>query len=296
MLSWTPVLFWIMEIKAYAKINLTLEVLGRRPDGYHEVRTVLQTIDLADTLWITPSRELEVCCDAPGLGGEDNLVWRAAEELRRATGCRKGARVYLEKHIPIGAGLGGGSSDAACALKALLQHWRLELDSESVRSIAASVGSDVPFFLHGGTALGEGRGDEVVRLSSLPETWMVLFCPPSVSPNPAGKTAHLYSMLTPEHYTDGGYTQRFVDSARHGDRWQEKLFNVFEPLAAATFDGYRDAGKRLLEAGAGRVNLSGTGPAFYSFTSDKEAAHRLMDSLQETGSKAYALRTYDPGN
>ena len=289
-------LSWTMEIKAYAKINLTLEVLGRRPDGYHEVRTVLQTIDLADTLWITPSSALEVCCDVPGLGGEDNLVWRVAEELRRVTGCRKGARIHLEKHIPIGAGLGGGSSDAACTLKAVLQHWQLELDPESVWSVAASIGSDVPFFLDGGTALAQGRGEDIVPIPSLAESWLVLVCPPSTSPNPAGKTAHLYSMLTPEHYTDGGYTQRFVDSARYGDRWQEKLFNVFEPLAATAFDRYGEASRGLLKAGAERVHLSGTGPAFYSFTSDKDAAYRLLDSLQGTEAKVYALRTHDPGN
>ncbi|MCE2464205.1 MAG: 4-(cytidine 5'-diphospho)-2-C-methyl-D-erythritol kinase, partial [Dehalococcoidia bacterium] len=204
-----------MEIKAYAKINLTLEVLGRRPDGYHEVRTVLQTIDLTDILNITRASHLKMECSVPELGNKDNLVWKAASALRRAAECDKGAKIHLEKHIPVGMGLGGGSSDAAATLKALNNLWGIQMHDAGLQSIAASLGSDVPFFLRGGTALGEGRGEVMTELHPLPQLWMVLCCSPSRSSQGGGpfpdKTARLYSMVAPENYTDGSHTSSVVD-------------------------------------------------------------------------------------
>ena len=141
------------------------------------MRTVLQTIDLADTLHFTLAPELEIECTEPVLGVEDNLVWKAGDSLRKATGCGKGARVLLGKHIPVGMGLGGGSSDAAATLKALNSLWELGLDDARLQSIGASLGADVPFFLRGGTALGEGRGDVIRDLPPISQSWVVLLCP-----------------------------------------------------------------------------------------------------------------------
>ena len=286
-----------MEVKAYAKINLTLEVLGRRPDGYHEVRTVLQTVQLADTLCFTPSDRLEMDCSVPELGGQDNLVLKAAEALSRATGCGDGIKVYLDKHIPIGVGLGGGSSDAAATLKALDGLWGLGLTDEKLRSIAESLGSDVPFFIRGGTALGKGRGEIITELPPMPNRWIVLLCPlPGFAGTGASfpKTAHLYSMLGPEHYTDGSHTCRAVDAIKSGCFSRALLYNAFERVAPAAFEGFEGARRDFLESGARGVYLSGAGPSLYTFVSCKEEGEGISKSLKRKGLKAYCVSTFSP--
>ena len=297
-----------MEIKTYAKINLTLELLGRRSDGYHEVRTVLQTIDLADILNITPAAShLQMECSIPELDNEDNLVWKAADALRRVTRCNQGAKICLEKHIPVGMGLGGGSSDAAATLKALNSIWGIHMDDAGLQSIAASLGSDVPFFLRGGTALGEGRGEMMTELHPLPQLWMAMCCPVSrfsagSAPFPS-KTARLYSMVTPEEYTDGSHTRSLVDFIEdHRDSPIATgqvaplpiLFNAFESVAPSAFDGFEIARQALVEAGARGTYLSGTGPALFTFVSDKGEGERILKSLKEAGLEAYCVSTVQP--
>ena len=284
-----------MEVRAYAKINLTLEVLGRRPDGYHEVRTILQTIDLADVLSFTSSPRLEMECSAPGLDGEDNLVWKAVLALRAATSCDRGARIRLEKHIPIGMGYGGGSSDAAATLKALNVLWSINMDDTDLQSIGSSLGSDVPFFLTGGTSLGEGRGELLTDLPPMPQRWMVLLCPPSRFTGHDGalgrKTTMMYSMLTQEHYTDGSFTHRLADAIVGGRISDELLFNVFESLAPLAYEGFERARLSFLDAGAQGVNLSGAGPSLYAFVSGEAEGERVSKSLKSEGLEAYCVST-----
>ncbi len=295
-----------MELKAFAKINLTLEVLGRRSDGYHEVRTALQTIDLADHLHFTPAHSLEFECSVPELAGEDNLVWKAACALREFTGCDKGARIRLQKQIPAGMGLGGGSSDAAATLNALNELWELGLDEQQLSSIASSLGSDVPFFIRGGTALGEGRGESISQLSPIPPSWIVLACPETGlatgGKSTSSKTASLYSMITKGHYSDGSYTQELADSLKESTFSEQLLFNVFEEVALSAFDGFDQVRQQFADAVRGdrdrsrdaeevSVHLSGTGPALYSFVSGKEEADRILNCLKKSGLKAYGVRT-----
>ena len=288
-----------MKIKAHAKINLTLEALGRRPDGYHEVRTLLQTVDLADDLQIGASTRIELECSQPGLEGPDNLVWKAADALRKASGCDRGARIELKKHIPIGAGLGGGSSDAAATLRALNDLWELGMGDDELQPIAASLGSDVPFFLRGGTALGEGRGDRITGLPDTPRHWLVLAYPPeggATVPPGASKTARLYSLLTPENYSDGGRTRDLVHELKAGRLRDDLLYNVFEGVAAAAFDGLRDARLEMQRAGAAGVHLSGAGPALYAFVPSREDGEGMARSIKTRGLGACCARTYSSGD
>ena len=287
-----------MEIQAYAKINLTLEVLGERPDGYHELQTVIQTVDLADHLRFEPSARLEFTCSEPDLGGEDNLVWKAAEALRGATGGDLGAKIFLEKHIPVGMGLGGGSSDAAAALATLNHLWGLGLDAEHLRSIGASVGSDVPFFIDGGTALCEGRGEIVTPLPPCPQTWLVLLCP-NIRSNQqdtyrAPKTARMYSMITGDHYTDGSHCRGLAGALKHGRLDEDFLYNTFEQVAPSAFPGQGDTMRHLHEAGAPRVHLSGSGPTLYALVPSQEEGEAISESLKTMGSRAYVIRTMQP--
>ena len=172
----------VVRVHAHAKINLDLRVLGTRPDGYHELRTVFQTLALHDTLdCVAREGPLAIECDTPGVPVDrTNLIWRAAETLWRALrrdGPAAGVLVRLQKRIPVQGGLGGGSADAAAALLALARVWRTPVRREQLVEVAAAIGADVAFCLSGGTALGLGRGDEVYPLMDLPRHWVVLLVP-----------------------------------------------------------------------------------------------------------------------
>ena len=169
-------------VRAHAKINLDLRVLGTRPDGFHELRTVFQAIALHDTVACIPREgPFAIECTAAGVPlDRSNLVWRAADALWRALrrdGPVRDVVVRLEKQIPLQAGLGGGSADAAATLVALARAWRVPVRPAQLTDVAATLGADVPFFLSGGTALGLGRGDEIYPLADLPRHWIVLLVP-----------------------------------------------------------------------------------------------------------------------
>lgn len=275
-----------LRVRAPAKINWTLEVLGKRPDGYHEVRTILQTIDLADIVMLAPAEEITLALegDAPSLAGlppEENLAYRAAQLLRERAHCQRGAYIVIDKHIPVAAGLGGGSSDAAAVLRGLRQLWELNISDDELGSIAAELGSDVPFFLQAGTAVASGRG---VALDPIPMTLdqhLVIVWPRSQLKE--GKTARAYAALRPEHYTDGSRTERLAARLRAGEPIRdEDLFNVFEfvlpdidPEAAKLFE-------LSSSLGLGRPHLCGSGPAFFILvdsSKDEVALFRAMETL-----------------
>jgi 4-diphosphocytidyl-2-C-methyl-D-erythritol kinase len=172
----------ILKVRAHAKINVSLRVCGLRPDGYHELRTVFQSIALHDTVFVRRARgPVVVTTTDPSVPeGRDNLTWRALEmvwRIARRPAAPAGLRIHLVKRIPAGGGLGGGSSDAAAVIRAMIKLWRVRLDAEAIRAIARELGADVPFFLRGGTALGLDRGDAIFDLPDLPRHWIVLAMP-----------------------------------------------------------------------------------------------------------------------
>ena len=180
-----------VKIKTPAKINLLLHVKGKREDGYHDIVTVMQAIDLYDELLIEKADNLELICTSPDIpSDEKNLVYKAAVKLREFTGINEGARISLKKNIPVAAGLGGGSSDAAAALSGLNRLWGLGLTVETLCGLGREIGSDIPFFLRGPTAAGYGRGDELIRLSNETDYWYLL-----VNPGIMISTAWVYSQV-----------------------------------------------------------------------------------------------------
>ncbi len=284
-----------METLAYAKLNLTLEVLGRRNDGYHEVRTILQTIDLADRLEILTAADLQVECDQPSLSGEANLVWRAAVSLAQRANMEPRAHINIQKRIPIGMGLGGGSSDAAAALVALNRLWGLRLDTEELAQVAEDLGSDVPFFLTGGTALAQGRGERVGTLPSLPCLPLILVCPDISVPN---KTASMYSSLTPAHYSDGGVTRRMVEIFAGGQFVAESvpglIHNVFEEVASQVFRDFGWLRQSLNALAPGRFHLSGAGPALFALPSSENEFQEVTRALKSYPVDVYLANTVTP--
>jgi 4-diphosphocytidyl-2-C-methyl-D-erythritol kinase len=169
-----------LSLTSYAKVNLGLHVLAKRADGFHDIETILQTIDLRDRIRITPLEEkrIEVRCDRPEVpSGPENLVHRAAQLILSEHEVPGGCRIEIDKRIPAGAGLGGGSGNAAVTLLGLNRLWDLNMSREDHLRMAARLGSDVPFFLEGGTALAEGRGERLTPLRLVPDFWLVLVKP-----------------------------------------------------------------------------------------------------------------------
>ena len=263
-----------LTVNAYAKVNLTLEVLGRRPDGYHEIVSVMQTVDLHDVLELTPADGVTLECDRPGLGTPDNLVLRAAAALRTVAGVRDGVHIELRKAIPVAAGLGGGSSDAAAALLGLNRLWGLGMSVGDLTPLAASLGSDVPFFLRGGTAMVQGRGERVRPLPGINLQWLLIVTPAMEVPN---KTASLYSALPPSSYTAGHLTRKLEARIRGGgDVPPQLLFNTFDDVAEEAYPGIREYLDTLYALGAREVHLTGSGPSLFTPISRREQGTALQ--------------------
>lgn len=280
-----------MRTAAPAKVNWTLEVLGQREDGYHEVRTVLQTISLADRVELRPARELFLATKGglEGLTEAENLAARAAEALRGHLGGRRGARVRLLKRIPVAAGLGGGASDAAAVLRGLTRLWGESLPLESLCALASSLGSDVPFFLHGGTALAAGRGEEVTPLPDAPTAHLVVLAP---TLEMGEKTARLYAALTPADWSDGRATAALARQLRSGGKvTREALTNVFTPVARAVFPELHQAGEALRAAAGAEPMLAGAGPSLFALVEDGRAAAAAARRLRASGWRAFPCIT-----
>ena len=264
-----------------------MEVLGRRGDGYHEVRTVLQAVDLADRLTFEPDSELRLVVEPPGaVATQGNLALRAAELLQQEAGVSAGALITLSKQIPVAAGLGGGSSDAAATLLGLRRLWGLDLSEQRLLPLAARLGSDVPFFIRGGTALGSGRGTELTPLPTPSEEWAVLLVPQGTPQE--DKTGRLYGLLTPADFIPGAsHSDEVVRRLRAREPLSRALFNVFESVAPEAYPSY--AADRTA-FGDADVLLAGAGPAFFALVADEAAIRGLRERLTDQGHQAYAVR------
>jgi 4-diphosphocytidyl-2-C-methyl-D-erythritol kinase len=274
-------------VRAPAKINLTLDVLGRRPDGYHALRSVMQTLELHDTLELRPAPAIRFACDVPALAGEDNLVPRAARLLRTATGYRGGVDVTLHKRIPVDAGLGGGSSDAAATLLALNQLWGLALVPERLAELGAALGSDVPFFFYAPLALVSGRGEVVEALPPATPASVVLLQPPC-----GLSTAQVFAALPPTRYGDGSGTERLLAALQAGlapEQWP--LCNGLQETVTALCPEVASALERLRTAGAPQAVLTGSGSTVYALFARPDDARRVYTRLTAAGHHAILTAT-----
>jgi 4-diphosphocytidyl-2-C-methyl-D-erythritol kinase len=276
--------------RAFAKVNLGLEVLRRREDGYHELRTVLSTIDFCDQLRFERRRsgiELAVTTERGNVPeGEGNLVHRAATLLAEASGCRAGASIHLEKKVPAGAGLGGGSSDAAVTLLALDRLWGLRASPSDLHGIASRLGMDVPFFLHGGTALAVGRGDEVYPLATELELPIVLILPDfSIS------TAEAYGNLRLTNRESGLTLQHFAWGVPNIGVALRELCNDLEGAAGVHSTSIQEYKRLLLESGAFAAMMSGSGSSVFGIFQDEVSAEECRRWLRLRRIRAIATKT-----
>jgi 4-diphosphocytidyl-2-C-methyl-D-erythritol kinase len=265
-----------IRVPAFAKVNLRLDVLARRADGYHELRTIFQSISLHDTLHVERSRkpgiELEVLGN-PTLAAappRENLVWRAADAFCRKIKVSGGLRITLEKRIPAGRGLGGGSSDAAAALVGLLRLNKRRIAGERLLAIAAGLGADVPFFLFGGRALGTSRGDEIYPLPDVKRQALLVVSPRDIAVN----TRDAYGWLDRRLTKDSGNSKLWGFCALCWSPQGDHLSNDFESVVFKRHPRLARIRRDLLRAGAAEAALAGSGSAVFGIFPSPAQARR----------------------
>jgi len=275
-----------VRIPAFAKVNLRLEILGKRSDGFHELRTIFQTISLQDELVLRESRRPGISLTV--LGNEalstepvqKNLVYRAAEALRRELKIRSGVEIELNKRIPAGRGLGGGSSDAAAALLGYLRLTRKKLEAARLMEIAASLGADVPFFLHGGRALGVNKGDEIYPLADIPRLDVLVVSPRDIHvPTPG---AYQWLKARPLRLTKSAGTPKLWKFCALC--WSEQgsgLSNDFEGPVSRRYARLDQIKQGLLQRGASEASLAGSGSAVFGIFPSPAKARRAADGFPD---------------
>lgn len=280
-----------IQIKSYAKINWTLDVLFKRGDGYHELRTIYQTVSLHDDLRVSEtSGAIEIVCDDPRVPcDETNLAFKAALLLREVNGTSKGARIEIEKRIPVAAGLGGGSSNAAATLLALIKLWQVEIDERELIRIAARLGSDVPFFLIGGTAMGVGRGEEVSPIEQVHCEHLLL-----VNPGFAVSTRDAYEKLSRLTSSEAASIIPFALLAAKGISGLPLVArNDLEEPVFAAYPEIAEVKRRLMSLGARHALMSGSGATVFGVFDNSEMAGRAESDLRASGYWAERVRTVD---
>ena len=276
-----------LAVEAPAKVNLTLRVVGVRPDGYHDLESVVAAVGLFDRLRIEPADELDlVCGDAAVPPGDDNLVMKAARILRESCGTRQGARVYLEKHIPAGRGFGGGSSDAAAALAGLNALWQCGRTPAELAALGARLGSDVPLFFSSPVAVMRGRGERIEPVDAQPPWWLALAWPGYG--NPTADVYAAYDRLPPPDARRPGATEILKRLEGPARRAAAFLVNDLEP-AARTLRPRAPGVRALLErAGAAAVGMTGSGSAYFALADTEAEARSLADAVRSAGAHAVA--------
>ena len=305
-----------MRIRAYGKINLYLQVLDDFPSlgrGYHRLQTIYQTIGLYDDIVLSRTGRpgIEVVCDHPLVPkGRKNLVYKAASLLRSRAGVKEGVRIEILKRIPVGAGLGGGSSDAAATLKGLNRLWRLNYSRQTLLPISAQLGSDVPFFLYGHTALGEGYGEVVTCLPRIKDTWVLL-----VKPDFMLSTKWVYGELDKIRLTGSANIIKIEILQSQPERKREcsiagvsvlsvseirrilkrgvenLIYNRLEDVVTTRYPIVTKIEKELREGGADCALMSGSGPTVFALLKDQRVGRKLQKKMEKYKFPTWLVRT-----
>ncbi|MGH7301819.1 MAG: 4-(cytidine 5'-diphospho)-2-C-methyl-D-erythritol kinase [Candidatus Rokuibacteriota bacterium] len=276
-----------LALSAAAKVNLALEVLGRRDDGYHEIATVMQTVDLSDRLVLEEADVLELrttASDVPTDG--TNLALKAASTLRDMAGVSRGVRITLDKRIPVAAGLGGGSTDAAAVLVGLNRLWGLGWPTARLAEAAVKLGMDVPFFLRGGVALGTGRGEQLEPLASAALALVL------VNPRVAASTAEIYGGVGAAMYSDGARARGMAAAlrSRQPSRIAAALGNTLESVATARYREVEQMEAALLAAGALGAAMSGSGLTVFGIARSYDHARQIRTRVARARWGCWAVR------
>ncbi|WP_166245734.1 4-(cytidine 5'-diphospho)-2-C-methyl-D-erythritol kinase [Paenibacillus turpanensis] len=276
--------------KAPAKINLSLDVLRKRSDGYHEVEMVMTMVDLADRLSMEElPRDTIIISSQVGYIplDEKNLAFQAAKLIKERYEVKKGVYIHLDKHIPVAAGLAGGSSDAAATLRGLNKLWKLNIPLEELQALGAELGSDVPFCVKGGTAVARGRGTELEPIGAPPQCWVILAKPPiNVS------TADVYGKLRANEIKNHPPTSQLLQAIREHDFAMlcRSMGNVLEDVTLELYPEVRQLKDAFIRLGADGVLMSGSGPTVFGLVLKESKVTRIYNGLRGFCKEVYAVR------
>ncbi|MDN4593467.1 4-(cytidine 5'-diphospho)-2-C-methyl-D-erythritol kinase [Polycladomyces subterraneus] len=281
-----------MEVseKAPAKINLTLDALHKREDGYHELEMIMTTIDLSDRIELADIYGDDIVLEnSSGLIPQDerNLAYRAADLLRQRMGITRGVKITIHKRIPVAAGLAGGSSDAAATLRGLNRLWQLGLSLEELAEMGAEIGSDVPFCVWSGTALAKGRGEILTPVAPPPPCWVVL-----AKPRHGVSTAEVFQALRVDQIDRRPNTEAMIRALEQGDYRGicRHLGNVLEEVTMQMYPEVRRLKEKMQQFGADGVLMSGSGPTVFGLVDRESRARRIVNGLRGFCRQVYAVR------
>ncbi|MDQ0257856.1 4-diphosphocytidyl-2-C-methyl-D-erythritol kinase [Evansella vedderi] len=276
-------------VKAPAKVNLTLDVIGKRDDGFHDVEMIMTTVDLADRIQLKTLKEDQIKIDVTqGFvpTNENNLAYKAAKLLKDKFSIDKGISIFIDKKIPVSAGLAGGSTDAAAVLRGLNDIWELQLSMEELAEIGLEIGSDVPFCVHGGTAIARGRGEKLEFIPAPPPCWVVLVKPPmGVSTKDIYERLNLKELKHPD-------TSGMVAAIQAQDFKGIciRLENVMETVTFELHPNVKKVKEKMMQYGGDGVVMSGSGPTVFALTQNESRAVRLYNSLKGFMEQVYVVR------
>lgn len=258
--------------KSYAKINLTLDVLGKLENGYHEIETIMQTVGLFDLVITDVTEgEMSLCTSLKYLpANEKNIAWKAAENFFKRTGIKKGAKIYIHKNIPVSAGLAGGSGNAAAVLESLNMFFGCPISDEELFELAAELGADVPFCIAGGTQLCRGIGEKLEEIESFPKKYVSLVKPPI-----AVSTAEIYDKIDNEPIEAHPTTKQFMENSYAS----QFMFNVMEQVTIKSYPVIKGIKEKLLLNGAEAAMMSGSGSTVFGLFNDYKKAKASADSF-----------------
>ena len=267
-------MFFLSE-KAFAKVNLFLEIIKKRSDGYHEIRTVFQTISLADELILEKTDEGIIinCQDNNIPCDENNLIYKAAKLIKEISGYNKGINIILKKNIPVAAGLGGGSSDGAATIRGLNKLLGLNLTYSEMLQVAAAIGSDVPFLVEGGTVLAEGRGEKLIKSLRTPDLWVIV-----IKPDISVSTGWAYKQWNPG-IKQCVNLENFISNLNRG---KNLLFNSFEDIIEKHYPVIKTIKEKLDMLGVTEHLLSGSGSSVFALTKELEIAEKIKEEFKES--------------
>ncbi|MFS1510853.1 4-(cytidine 5'-diphospho)-2-C-methyl-D-erythritol kinase [Chengkuizengella sp. SCS-71B] len=276
--------------KAPAKINLSLDVLRKREDGYHEVEMIMTMVDLADRLEMAElSRDTIIITSQAGYIplDEKNLAFQAARLIKEKYDVKKGVYIHLDKKIPVSAGLAGGSSDAAATLRGLNRLWELNISTNDLKKVAEELGSDVPFCIEGGTAIARGRGEKLEKISSPPQCWVILAKPPiNVS------TPDVYRRLNVNKINKHPETEVLKKAIENKDFQHicRSLGNVLEEVTIPMYPQISQLKEVMLRLGAEGVLMSGSGPTVFGLVSKQSKVKKIYNGLRGFCNNVYVVR------
>ncbi|CEP82374.1 4-(cytidine 5'-diphospho)-2-C-methyl-D-erythritol kinase [Paraclostridium sordellii] len=283
-------------LKSRAKINLSIDVLGKRQDGYHIVEMIMQTIDLYDNLEITQIEEdsIKIKSNSQDIPlNQDNIVYKAANILKEKFNIKKGIEISIQKNIPVAAGMAGGSSNAAAVLVGLNRIWDLGLTQLELKDIALQLGADVPFCITGGSALAQGIGEELTDIKGLNENIHILICKPNIFVS----TKEVYQSLDMNEIKNRPDNQKLIDALQINDvkYVSENMVNVLEEVTSSKYNEINQIERIIRDNKALGSMMSGSGPTVFGLFDNKEYAIRAKEELLQNYNQVYLVKSSDKG-